>query len=179
MSRMSVMREMNPGRMFALAQALAEAKGRQDVQAAMKLLHPEMLLEAPAFGTRVQGHAQVEETLKRFFLTFPDYSISFENHAHNGSALVCWGTARMTMTGNRFGVRPNGRQAELPVFIEFGFKSDLIASELFFFDLSALCAQSGVSTDAVRQKLFGARASDQEYSSKIASHLANLNTGSC
>jgi hypothetical protein len=63
---------------------------------------------------------------------------------------------RMTMTGDRFGVVTNGRRAELPVFIQFTFKDDLIASERFFLDLSELCAQSGVSTDAVRQKLSGA-----------------------
>jgi hypothetical protein len=39
--------------------------------------------------------------------------------------------------------------------IQFSFKDDLIASERFFFDLSALCAQSGVSTDAVQRKLIG------------------------
>ncbi|QWG16835.1 ester cyclase [Bradyrhizobium sediminis] len=59
------------------------------------------------------------------------------------------------MTGDRFGVVPNGRRAELPVFIQFAFEDDLIAGERFFLDLSALCAQSGVSTDAVRRKLFG------------------------
>ena len=59
------------------------------------------------------------------------------------------------MTGDRFGVVPNGRCAELPVFIQFAFRNDRIASERFFFDLSALCAQSGVSTDAVRAELFG------------------------
>jgi hypothetical protein len=53
-------------------------------------------------------------------------------------------------------VVPTGRRAELPVFIQFTFNDDLIASERFFFDLSELCAQSGVSTDAVRQKLSGA-----------------------
>jgi hypothetical protein len=42
------------------------------------------------------------------------------------------------------------------VFIQFTFSDELIASERFFFDLSELCAQSGVSTDAVRRKLFGA-----------------------
>jgi hypothetical protein len=61
----------------------------------------------------------------------------------------------MTMTGDRFGATPNGRRAEVPVFIQFTFKDDLIAGERFFFDLSALCAQSGVSTDIVRRKLFG------------------------
>jgi hypothetical protein len=46
-------------------------------------------------------------------------------------------------------------RAEPPVFIQFAFKDDLIARERFFFDLSTLCAQSGVSTDAVRRALFG------------------------
>jgi hypothetical protein len=59
------------------------------------------------------------------------------------------------MTGNRFGVVPNGTRAELPVFILFSFRDGLLAQERFFFDLSSLCAQSGVSTDAVRKKIFG------------------------
>jgi hypothetical protein len=146
---------MDDNRMFGLAQDLAVAKSRQDVPAALRLLHPEMLLESPAFGTRARGPAENERTLTRFFLSFPDYDVTLHGHASNGGTLVCWGTARMTMTGDRFGVAPSGRRAELPVFIQFTFKDDLIASERFFFDLSQLCAQSGVSTDAVRHKLFG------------------------
>ncbi len=141
--------------MFELAQRLAVAKSRQDLPAAMRLLDRDMLLETPAFGTKARGLAENEAVLTRFFETFPDYDVVLEGHANNGETLVCWGTAQMTMTGNRFGVRPNGRRARLPVFIEFSFKNDLIARERFFFDLSALCSQSGVSTDAVRQKLFG------------------------
>ena len=41
------------------------------------------------------------------------------------------------------------------MFIQFAFKDGLIAGERFVFDLAELCAQSGVSTDTVRQKLFG------------------------
>ncbi|WP_247319516.1 hypothetical protein [Bradyrhizobium sp. 141] len=41
------------------------------------------------------------------------------------------------------------------MFITFAFRDDRIAHERFVFDLSELCAQSGVSTDAVRRKLFG------------------------
>lgn len=93
--------------------------------------------------------------LTRFFTSFPDYNVVLQGHAGNGDTLTCWGTAQMTMTGDRFGVDPNGRRAELPVFIQLAFEDDLIAGERFFFDLSALCAQSGVSTDAVRRKLFG------------------------
>src|SRR5262249_50257963 len=118
-------------------------------------LDTNMLLEAPAFGTRARGLAENETALAKFFMSFPDYNVALEGHASNGETLICWGTARMTMTGDRFGVVPNGRRAQLPVFIQFAFKDDLIAREVFFFDLSALCAQSGVSTDAVRRKLFG------------------------
>jgi predicted ester cyclase len=149
---------MNNDRMFELAQALAAAKSRQDVPAALKVLHPEMLLENPAFGTSARGLAENEKVLSRFFASFPDYNVVLEGHTANDEALVCWGRVQMTMTGDRFGVAPNGRRAELPVFIQFAFKDDLIVHERFFFDLSELCAQSGVSTDAVRNRIFGAAA---------------------
>ncbi|RJO73780.1 hypothetical protein D5S18_19100 [Nocardia panacis] len=141
--------------MFELAQALAVAKSRQDLPAALRLLHPDMMLESPAFGTTARGSAANERALARFFASFPDYQVELAGHADNGETLVCWGAARMTMTGNRFGVTPNGMRAEVPVFIAFTFADDLIASERFFFDLSVLYTQSGVSTDAVRRTLFG------------------------
>lgn len=145
---------MNSSRMFELAQALAVAKSRHDVPAALKLLHEDMLLETPAFGTNARGLAENEKVLTRFFTSFPDYHVVLQGHASNHDTLICWGTAQMTMTGDRFGVVPNGRPAELPVFIQFAFKEGLIAGERFFFDLSELCAQSGVSTDEVRRKIF-------------------------
>jgi steroid delta-isomerase-like uncharacterized protein len=146
---------MTPDQMFGLAQALAEAKSRQDLPASMELLHEDMLLESPAFGTKARGRAANEKVLAKFFRSFPDYHVVLGGHAASGAVLTCWGTARMTMTGDRFGVLPNGKRAEVPVFIQFEFKDGLIAREQFFFDLSWLCAQSGVSTDQVRRNLFG------------------------
>ncbi|MBB4426766.1 putative ester cyclase [Bradyrhizobium sp. CIR48] len=146
---------MDGKRMFELAEGLAIAKSRQDVAAALEVLHPDMVLETPAFGTRAQGLAENERILTSFFKSFPDYHVTLDGHANSAGTLVCWGTARMTMTGDRFGAVPNGRRAELPVFIAFAFRDDKIAYERFVFDLSELCAQSGVSTDAVRRKLFG------------------------
>jgi len=146
---------MNSDRMFELAQALAAAKSRQDVPAALAVLHDDMLLETPAFGSSVRGLAENGKVLARFFASFPDYNVVLEGHAANDDTLVCWGRVQMTMTGDRFGVVPNGRRTDLPVFIQFAFRDDLIVHERFFFDLSELCAQSGVSTDAVRRKIFG------------------------
>ena len=141
--------------MYELAQALAVAKSRQDLPAAMAVLHPDVVLEVPAFGTAVRGAAANERVLTRFFRSFPDYGVELDGRATDGASLVCWGTARMTMTGDRFGVQPIGVRAALPVFLRFTFADDLIAGEQFFFDLAELCAQSGVSTDAVRRRLFG------------------------
>jgi predicted ester cyclase len=152
---------MNSDRMFELAQALAVAKSRQDVPSALKLLHQDMLLESPAFGTRARGLAENELALSRFFGSFPDYNVVLQGHAAGEDTLVCWGRVQMTMTGDRFGVVPNGKRAELPVFIQFAFRDDLIAHERFVFDLSELCAQSDVSTDAVRRKIFGDTATRQ------------------
>jgi predicted ester cyclase len=146
---------MDGTRMFKLVTELAVAKSRQDVAAALRTQHQDMLLESPAFGTSVRGHVANEKALTRFFASFPDYDVTLDGHATNADTLICWGMARMTMTGDRFGVTPNGRRAELPVFIRFTFADDLIRSELFFLDLAELCAQSGVSTDAVRTTLFG------------------------
>jgi predicted ester cyclase len=145
---------METHHMFELAQALAAAKSRHDVPAALALMHPEMELES-SFGTRARGLAENERALTRFFESFPDYEVSLQGHAGADDILVCWGMVRMTMTGNRFGVVPNGRRTELPVFIQLSFAQGRISRERFFFDLSVLCAQSGVSTDAVRHGLFG------------------------
>jgi predicted ester cyclase len=146
---------MTRDRMFELAQALAVAKSRQDVPAALKVLHPNMVLECPPLGTVARGLAENETALTRFFTSFPDYDVELQDHAGNQDSLVCWGRARMTMTGDRFGVVPDGRRAQVHVFIQFRFEDDLIVGERFFFDLAALCAQSGVSTDAVQRRLFG------------------------
>jgi predicted ester cyclase len=148
-------RALTEDRMFELAQALAVAKSRRDLPAAMTLFHPDMTLHTPAFGTAVRGLAENERVLRLFFDTFPDYDVVLDGHASDGETLTCWGVARMTMTGDRFGVVPNGGRAEVPVFIQFRFRDDLIVGERFFFDLSELCTQSGVSTDAVRRTLFG------------------------
>ena len=147
--------DMDSDRMFELAQSLAAAKSRQDVPAALKVLHGDMLLESPAFGTSACGLAENEKVLIRFFAAFPDYNVVLEGRAANHDTLVCWGRMQLTMTGDRFGVTPNGNRADLPVFIQFAFKDDRISRERFFFDLSELCSQSGVSTDAVRRKIFG------------------------
>ena len=66
---------MNFERMRELVGILAAAKSRQDVAGALAVQHPDMILETPAFGTRVQGKAANGDVLTGFFKVFPDYSV--------------------------------------------------------------------------------------------------------
>jgi predicted ester cyclase len=143
-----------PDMMAGLVGKLAAAKSRQDTAAALALMHEDMVLDSPAFGTRVHGLTDNRAVLDRLFRTFPDYRVSMEGAAPSPIAYACWGRVRMTMRGERFGVSSNGRPAVLPAFFLFGFRDGLITYERMMIDLASLCSQSGVSTDAVRQKLF-------------------------
>lgn len=135
-------------RMAALVAALAEAKSRQDVDAAMQIYHPEGVLEAPPLGVRREGSERMRSGLKSFFSTFPDYTVILENQAVSGETLIAWGSVHLTLTRTPSGQAPNGVRATLPVFILFGFREDKISWESFHFDLASLCRQSGVSLDA-------------------------------
>jgi hypothetical protein len=95
---------MDACQMLELARGLAAAKSRQDVPAALRLLHPEMLLESPPFGTSAHGPAENELALTRFFASFPDYEVDLQGHAANGGTLVCWGTATDAVRRTLFGV---------------------------------------------------------------------------
>jgi predicted ester cyclase len=133
-----------------LAVGLGEAKGRQNIDDALGFMHDEVVLISPAWGTVARGKAQNAKVLRRFFRDFPDYSIALDGHVADDRHLVCWGVIRMTMAPGAYGLRPNGRRFETPAFLRFTFEGGLIATEYFMVDLSAICAQSGVSTDAVR-----------------------------
>ncbi|MEU4342198.1 nuclear transport factor 2 family protein [Nocardia sp. NPDC023852] len=111
--------------MFELAQALAVAKIQQDVSGALRLLHPDVVLENPAFGTTARGVAADRLALTRFFAIFPDCHVDPAGHGDDGETPVCSGTSRITMTGKGFQDIPSGDHAEVPVFTGFSFADDL------------------------------------------------------
>jgi predicted ester cyclase len=152
---------MRTERMFKLASALGEAKGRQNVADALRFMHDDIVLSSPAWGLVARGKAENAEVLAHFFHDFPDYGIALEGHVADAEHLLCWGTVRMTMRHGTYGVTPNGRRVEIPAFLRFTFREDLIASEYFMVDLAEICRQSGVSTDAVQRAAFGQSAARQ------------------
>lgn len=134
--------------MAAIVDALAKAKSRQDVGAAMVVYHPRCVLEAPPFGSRHEGSEQIRPALEGFFARFPDYAVTLDGQAVSGDTLAAWGSIHLTLTGQPGGQTPNGKRATVPVFILFRFRDGRVVWESFNFDLASLCRQSGVSLDA-------------------------------
>lgn len=134
--------------MMRIATALADAKSRQDVKAAMRIYHPQGVLEAPPFGSRREGADEIRASLEGFFSLFPDYRVELSGSARDGDTLAAWGEIAVTLEGRPGGQKPNGRTARVPVFILFRFRDEMVVWESFNFDLGSLCRQSGVTLDA-------------------------------
>ena len=150
---------MTPQDMAALATGLGEAKSRQNVEDALRFLHPDMVLHSPAWGVVARGIAENRQVLTHFFASYPDYSVSFEGSVTDAETLFGWGTASMTMAAtapDARGMTPNGRRITLPVTIRMTFRDGLIASEHFHCDLAQIAARSGISIDGMWKNVFGA-----------------------
>ncbi len=149
---------MTPGEMYALAAGLGEAKSRQNVEEALKYLHPDIVLHSPAWGAVARGLEENRQMLAHFFDSYPDYSVSFDGYVADAKTLFGWGVVRMTMAphaSDASGMTPNGRRMTLPVTIRMTFKDGLIATEHFSCDLAQIAAQSGISIDGMWRNVFG------------------------
>ena len=108
------------------------------------------MLEQPSLGVRNQGRAALRPSLELFAKVFPDYEREFEGSAFDGNTLVSWGTARVTLTGEFNGYKPNGTRAAVMTFIVYKFADDKIVYEGHHWDLASLCHQSGIPVEAVK-----------------------------
>ena len=150
---------MTPQDMYALAAGLGEAKSRQNVEDALRFLHPDMVLYSPAWGAVARGIEENRQVLTHFFDSYPDYNVRFEGYVADAETLFGWGVVRMTMAAHASdarGMTPNGQRITLPVSIRMTFKDGLIATEHFHCDLAQIAAQSGISIDGMWKNVFGA-----------------------
>ncbi|MCW5890869.1 MAG: ester cyclase [bacterium] len=133
----------------ALVRTYCIAKSRGDVAAALRVCHPDFVLETIPFGTRSQGAGETALHLTAFFAAFPDYTVLLEGLAADGDAVVCWGDVRLTLRGPLGPLPPTDRTARLPMCSIFTVRDGLLAGERFHFDLHALCTQLGLSVHEV------------------------------
>lgn len=135
--------------MIAVMGRLMAAKRAHDISALLALYTEDCVLEQPSLGIRSVGHAAMRPSLLRFAAVFPDYQRDFAGAAVDGSRLVSWGEARMTVTGCFGPWRPNGQVARVMTFVLFDFAPDgRIAYEGHHWDLASLCRQSGLPLEA-------------------------------
>ncbi len=149
MTTASLVTTPSPSEMQAIATALAVAKSRQDIDEAMRIYHPGIVLETPPFQAVGRGTDEVRSQLDLFFQIFPDYEVVLENSAFAGEEMIGWGRIRVTLTGEFAGHKANGKRAEVPVFIVFRFRDGRCDYESFNFDLASLCRQCGVPAEAL------------------------------
>lgn len=143
--------------MRSVAGGYARAKSRADIEAALSFCHPRFTLETVPFGISSRDREETALHLAAFFAAFPDYEVTLTDMTFGDASLGCWGTARMTMRGEGFGLAPTGRRVEIPVFCALTFADGLLASERFFFDLAAFCDGIGVPLALLRDALDGLR----------------------
>ena len=127
---------------------LAQAKSRQDVAAAMKIYHPDGILESPPLGTRYVG-PEIEDAIKGWFTFAPDYTVRVDGHGMDGETLCCWGEISFTPAFTFGGAPPNGNRASVPVFMLFRFQDSRVAWESFHFDVAGVARQIGVQASAL------------------------------
>jgi len=147
--------------MRRLIEGYARAKSRADGDTALTFCHPAFRLETVPFGIASRNRDETALHLRAFFATFPDYGVTVTDMAFGDGTASCWGTARMTMRGDGFGLAATGRHVELPMFCAFTFADGLLAGERFFFDLAAFADGIGVPLPLLREALTGFAASHE------------------
>lgn len=141
----------SPNQMKSIVGELARVKGRQNVEAALAIYHPEGELVSPPMGSASNGADEIRKSLETFFRFAPDYSPKLSGMAADGDTLCAWGDISFTPTYTPRGDKPNGSSVTTPVFILFRFKDDRVAWESFHFDVADVARQAGVPAEAFRR----------------------------
>lgn len=132
----------------AIVDRLAQAKSDQDIDAAMKVYHPDAVLESPSLGTCYVGE-QVKDAVAGWFAFAPDYRVEIAGAALDGETLCCWGTISFTPAFTAAGQIPNGNKVSVPVFMLFEFRDERVSWESFHFDVASTAHQCGVDATAL------------------------------
>ena len=138
--------------MCSIVNALAAAKSKQNIEEALKVYHPNCVLDSPSFGSKFEGEEQIRKALVNFFSFAPDYEVDLPHMAADGDTLCGWGTVKFTPAFTYAGEKPNGRRIATPVFILFRFKDHRVSWESFHFDLADVARQAGVAPDSLRRR---------------------------
>lgn len=133
--------------------AYAAAKSRADVDAALAACRPDVTFETIPFQATAHGTDEARRQFGAFFRAFPDYDVAVDDVWASDASVAAHGTIAATMAGPLAGLAPTGRRFRLPFACLWEVRDGLVAHERFFFDLHDLCAQLGLPTGEVAERL--------------------------
>jgi predicted ester cyclase len=144
------------------------AKSNQDIEAALATCGADFRLETVCLNLTTADRDEAAQQLAVFFTAFPDYHVTIEGIAAEGTSVACWGDAHMTFAGPFLGHAPTGRKAVVPFVSIFTCADAVLHGERFVFDLVTLCDQIGLPLSVVRDALPLLRAQPQAREPQVA-----------
>ena len=136
--------------MTAVLERYAQAKNRQDVEAALAECTDDCFYESVAFGGRVQGKEALRAFYTGLFEALPDYRAEFDGFAFGELTAVAWGRFGGTVEGEFMGAPATGHRISVPVTFVCTFRDGRISGDTGYFDLATLCEQAGVPMETLR-----------------------------
>lgn len=153
---------MNTAEIDRVLGEYAKAKNEGDVDRILALCQEDCFFENAALGQRIEGKEALRTFYTALFSVLPDYLGEFDGKAFGENTAVVWGRFGGTTEGNFLGVEVEpGQKIEVPVTFVCSFRDGLLASDVGYFDVSALAGQAGVpqsTADAVNDELGGREA---------------------
>jgi len=145
--------ELDRAVMKSLVRCYGAAKSETDIEAALKLCHPDFRCETVCFGSTTRDKADTAVQFGLFFDTFPNYVVHIDGLIAEGEHVSCWGRQSLTLDGNGLGVPPTGRTAVQDFACVFAFRDNAIVREIYYFDLADMCEQLDVPIGEVKTTL--------------------------
>lgn len=127
----------------------AEAKNRDDLDAAMDCWHPRGRFRAVPLDLEVDGREEVRFLFREILDSLQGYEGVLESIYGDGRRVTVRWRLTGTATGSLLGARATGRRLDVPAVSLFELSEGLVATEEMYFDLATVADQADVSMRAL------------------------------
>jgi steroid delta-isomerase-like uncharacterized protein len=117
-----------------------EAENRHDVVASIATFHTPRYQLFP-MGIIHDGAQAVGQLLSGMFKGFPDFTVEIVKTHHSDDAVILEVKMKGTHLGDWAGLKPTGREMNVPVACIFEFDGNRLVCEKVYFDMATLMNQ--------------------------------------
>jgi steroid delta-isomerase-like uncharacterized protein len=130
----------------ALVRAHLTAENQHLLDETLATLHPDCVFEDLPLGLAYHGKAGAAEYYKTWWNAFSIEVKGIARHWTTEGNMIAETRYFGKHTGNFHGLAPTGRDIELRLAVVISFRDGLMLGERFYYDLSSLLTQLGVSS---------------------------------